>query len=157
MKNIHNAFIDNGHVTIRQFANNNDLNVQQLRSLVRHDNNIHSSFIKNATKHYELPVMNKWLLANIHKFADDKVRAKKKSTLEVGIFFCGNCGEYKATAEKASALHCNDCQDKTTSPVFISTKDLPVQVIHTDSRRRIDVILEERKLSRSLDISWNYQ
>jgi hypothetical protein len=154
MTNIHNAYIDNGHVTVRQFANNNDLNVQSLRNLVRHDNNINSSFIKNGTRHYELPVMNEWLIANIHKFADDRVRPKKPSILEEGIFFCGNCGEYKPTAKKASTMHCDECSDKRTKPVFISTKDVKVVAIDTSSRRGIAAIMEKRALDDVISDNW---
>ena len=154
MKNIHNAFIDNGHVTVRQFANNNDLNVQSLRNLVRHDNNIHSSFIKNGTKHYELPALNEWLLANIHKFADDRVRAKKPSTLQDGECFCSNCGKYYATDEKASALYCITCSSKRTKPVFISTKDVNVVAIDTSSRRGIAAIMEKRELDKVISDRW---
>jgi len=150
------VFIDHGNVTVLQFANNNDLNVQALRSMVRHDRGINSTFVKNGTNYYDLKELNEWLVINSHKFEAGYVR--NKSPAPDNEFWCGNCGRYKSKEEKVEAsAHCSSCVDKTKSPTFINNNALPARVIHTDSRRRIDAILERRTLERNLDIAWGLE
>jgi NADH pyrophosphatase NudC (nudix superfamily) len=154
MTNIHNAYIDNGHVTVRQFANNNDLNVQSLRNLVRHDDNIHSSFIKNGTKHYQLPKMNIWLIANKHKFEEGHMRAKKPSILQDNEFYCGGCGEYKEKVEKSTALYCVECSSKRTKPIFVHTGKLTTGEGVVSNRCGIAAIMEKRALDDVISDTW---
>lgn len=111
--------INNASVSVREFANDNNIGVMNLRGFLRYDNTIKPAFTRGSTNYYKLELLTNWLKRNKNRF-DGFTRAAKPVTRD---FYCTSCGDYPSIDLKSKKFNCcMNCEKKATAAKLASVE-----------------------------------
>ena len=143
-------------VSIRQFANNNDINAQSLRNVIAHDDSINHEHLRGNIKHYNLVKLTKWLKVNASRFLNGYIIPVKHTLTQVGEFWCGSCSCYRLESEKvAGKLHCAGCDKLRSAPVHVDENGLKsTKSTNTNAWQKIEDKKDRRELELIVSDKW---
>ena len=136
MNNTHN-------VTMRQFAEVNNLALAKLRTLIKLDKNVRVAFTRKNMGFYDRVNLDAWLVDNKHKFNDKNVY---KPSENGSLFWCTGRDHYVPIGKRSNKLSlcCIDCERD-----LIKSRQVAVKKVSTDKQKAVDPLVKANKIRMS--------
>ena len=132
MKNTHN-------VTMRQFAEVNNLAVAKLRTLIKLDKNVRVAFTRKNMGFYDRVKLDAWLVDNKHKFNEKNVYMPSENG---SLFWCTGRDHYVPIGKRSNKLSlcCVDCER------VIKSRQVVVKKMTTEKSKVVDPVIKAHKI-----------
>lgn len=149
MNNTHN-------VTVRQFAEVNNLALARLRILIKEDN-VRVSTVRKNVRLYDVVVLDAWLVENKHRFTAKNVYLP----IENGqLFYCSRCSAYVNIGLRSNKLSlcCVKCERVLMNSQRVAAKDpatpsRTVDPIVLKHKKRVNRVMAEREIDSLQDVN----
>ena len=149
MNNTHN-------VTVRQFAEKNNLALARLRILIKEDT-VRVSAVRKNVKLYNVVVLDAWLVENKHRFTAKNVYLP----IENGhLFYCSRCSAYVNIGLRSNKLSlcCVKCERSLMNRQRVAAKDpttpsKTVDPIVSEHKKRVNRVMAQREIDSLQDVN----
>ena len=117
--------MNNSHnVTMRQFAEVNNLALVRLRVLIKNDKSVRVAFTRKSVNYHDRAHLDAWLVENKYRFSDKSVYLP----IENGsLFYCSRQSHYVPIGQRSSKLSlcCIGCERTSKSHLTIIANRTP--------------------------------
>ena len=150
MNNTHN-------VTLRQFAEVNNLALSRLRILIREDKSVRIAFSRKNVSHYNCLELDAWLVKNQFRFT---LKNTYLPTENGELFYCSRCTGYVPIGNRSTKLSlcCVKCERAIVNSQRVAAKNpaspsrtvLPEVIKH---KKRVNRVMAQREIDDLQDVN----
>ena len=148
-------------VTMRKFAEVNNVTLSRIRILTGKDKSIRVVFKRKSINYYDVASLDSWLANNRHRFAEHNVY---KPIENGSLFYCTRCERYVGVGFRSNKLSlcCVTCEkqaaSRNTAVAKEATTGKRVEQHVIDKRNRYEDKMHERRLKKVNDVdSWMHE
>ena len=148
-------------VTMRKFAEVNNVTLSRIRILTGKDKSIRVVFKRKSINYYDVASLDSWLANNRHRFAEHNTY---KPTENGALFYCTQCEKYVGVGFRSNKLSlcCVTCEKQAASRNTVVAKEATtgkrVEQHVIDKRKRYEDKMHELRLDKVNDVdSWMHE